>query len=296
MRLPTIFSRTQIISTPEPIYDGNGCSGDTKTRAADGMAMVYVPAGEFEMGSGDGDVDYALRLCNAYRSNCTKDWFEDEQPMHTVALDGFWIDQTEVTNAQYRRCVEAGTCGPPAEGGSYTRDTYYGDSIYDDYPVIYVSWHQAEAYCAWAGARLPTEAEWEYAARGSDGRMFPWGNAFDGTWLSYCDLNCGYDWADKTFDDNYADTAPVGNYPIGASWCGALDMAGNVWEWVADWYGGYPSGRQVNPTGPSSETHRVLRGGSWGNTPGGTHSADRHRYTPATMSYLLGFRCAMGPE
>ena len=118
---------------------------DTWTRPADGMVMVYVPAGEFEMGSDDDEMDYALQLCNEYYDDCDRKWFEAGQPVHTVALDGFWIDQTKVTNAQFAQCVAAGACDrPPARSGSYTRDSYYGNSAYDNYPVIYVSWPQAK--------------------------------------------------------------------------------------------------------------------------------------------------------
>jgi formylglycine-generating enzyme required for sulfatase activity len=200
-----------------------GAWGDTWTRPSDGMVMVYVPAGEFEMGNDNDGVGYARQLCNEYykahiaRGICTWERFEDELPAHTVALDGLWIDRTEVTNAKYRRCVEAGACDPPANSGSHTRDRYYDDSAYGDYPVVYVDWYQAAGYCAWAGGRLPTEAEWEYAARGSEGRMFPWGSAFDGTRLNYCEANCEFGYADETVDDGHADTAPTGQFPAGAS-------------------------------------------------------------------------------
>jgi len=247
---------------PPPTSTAGPGLGDTWTRPADGMAMVYVPAGEFEMGS-------------------TED--SNEQPVHTVALDGFWIDRTEVTNGQYQRCVEAGDCDPPAESDSSTRDAYYSNSAYDDYPVIYVSWHQAADYCAWAGGRLPTEAEWEYAAQGPDGLIYPWGDGSpDDTLLNY--------------GENVGDTTEVGSYPNGASWCGALDMAGNVWEWVADWYGDYPSGRQVNPAGPSSGEFRVLRGGSWSSGAYYARSASRGRNLPDLRGNYYGFRCARGSE
>ena len=237
--------------------------GSAWIRPADGMVMLDVPAGEFEMGSTEG------------RS--------DEQPVHTVVLDGFWIDRTEVTNDQYRRCVEAGVCEPLARNGSRTRDSYYDDSAYDDYPVIYVSWRQATDYCAWAGGRLPTEAEWEYAARGSDGRTYPWGSD-----APDCDK--------ANYSGCVGDTTAVGSCPAGISWCGALDMAGNVWEWVADWYGNYPSGRQVNPTGPSSGEYRVLRGGSWLLVPGFVRGANRRRIHPDDSNAHSGFRCARGSE
>jgi formylglycine-generating enzyme required for sulfatase activity len=267
----------------------------TRTRAADGMVMVYVPAGEFTMGSTDEEADAALALCGEYRSNCERHWFEHELPAHTVALDGFWIDRTEVTNEQYALCVADRACKPPRQTGSDTRESYYGDSSYDDYPVIYVDWYRADAYCEWAGARLPTEAQWEYAARGPEGHIFPWGDELDGTRLNYCDASCEDDWADESFDDGYPDTAPVGSYLDGASWVGALDLAGNVWEWTANWYEEYPSGRQENPTGPASGEYRVVRGGGWISSWSGVRSAYRNHDRPGVRYFFLGFRCAASP-
>ena len=247
--------------TPTP---GGASLGDTWIRPADGMVMVYVPAGEFHMGSTEGD--------------------SDEQPVHAVALDAFWIDRTEVTNGQYGQCVRAGACDPPIDTASQTRSSYYGNSAYADLPVIYVSWRQATAYCEWAGTRLPTEAEWEYAARANAGWRYPWGNS-----APSCDRA------------NYAgcvgDTARVGSYPAGASWCGALDLAGNVWEWVADWYGEYPSGRQLDPRGPSSGSDRVFRGGSWFDDREYVRAGYRYKGDEAVVAAIdCGFRCARGSE
>jgi formylglycine-generating enzyme required for sulfatase activity len=257
--------------------------GATRIRPADGMVMVYVPAGEFEMGSDDDELDYALELCNECFGDCQPGWFEDEQPAHTVALDGFWIDQTEVTNAQYRQCVEAGACEPPACWDN-------SDCNAPNQPVVCVNWYQAQAYCEWVGGRLPTDAEWEYAACGSEGSRYPWGDEFDGTQCNYCDANCKLDHRDETLDDGYAYTARVGSYPAGASWCGAQDMGGNAWEWVADWYGDYPSGRQVNPTGPSTGTYRVRRGGSWSSDRGDARCTCRVGDRPSEFGRGLGFR------
>jgi formylglycine-generating enzyme required for sulfatase activity len=268
--------------------------GDTWTRAG-GPLMVYVPAGEFEMGSTGDEVDNALVLCQEYGSGCDRAMFERELPVHTVALDGFWIDRTEVTNAQYAQCVAAGGCDAPARG--YTSPSAnYGDSAYADHPVVILDWHQATAYCAWAGARLPTEAEWEYAARGPEGRRYPWGDEFDGTRLNFCDVNCGTSRAERLFDDGYVDTAPVGSYPDGVSWCGALDLAGNVWEWTADWYGDYLSSPQVNPRGASSGDYRVLRGGSWQDISVFMRCAYRGWDLPFMQIDSHGFRCARGPD
>jgi formylglycine-generating enzyme required for sulfatase activity len=225
---------------------------------------TQTPGGEFEMGSNE-------REPNADG---------DEFPQHTVTLESFWIDQTEVTNAQYQLCVEAGGCDPLVEPESHIRGSYYGDSTYDDHPVIYVRWHDAAAYCEWVGARLPTEAEWEYAARGRSGSAYPWGdNPPDETLLNY--------------DQNVGDTTQVGSYPDGVSWCGALDMAGNVWEWVGDWYDGYPPAAQTAPTGPATGHSKVLRGGSWATYQREVRTTNRIQFTAGSRYYTVGFRCAL---
>ncbi len=273
--------------------------GDTRIRSADGMTMVYVPAGEFLMGSDGQGAAFAKQLCVQYSESksaalaaCQWSAFVDEQPAHLVSLDGFWIDRVEVTNGQYQRCVAAGACAPPVERGSHTRAMYYGAPAFADYPVIWVTQAQAANYCAWAGAQLPTEAQWEYAARGPEHRHLPWGNTFDGTRLNYCDARCTDGPNDKSVDDGYPDTAPVGSYPKGASWCGALDLAGNVREWVADWYGRYPPGQQVNPIGPATGDSRIPRGGAWLDTPDDVRSANRGGNAPDYTRDKVGFRCA----
>jgi len=251
--------------------------GSTQISPIDGMVQVYVPAGSFQMGSDTGD--------------------SREKPVHPVTLDAFWIDRTEVTNAMYALCVEAGKCPPPSSK-SYTRDSYYGDAQYDNYPVIYVSWDNATTYCEWAGRRLPTEAEWEKAARGTDGRTYPWGNDQPaGDLLNFADSNTSFDWSDKTVDDGYADTSPVGNYLDGASPYGAWDMAGNVWEWVNDWYDEayYGSSPSENPQGPASGQYRVLRGGSWISYDWFVRAAYRVRGGPDYIDSFTGFRCARSP-
>ena len=197
--------------------------GSTMVSKRDSMTLVYVPAGEFLMGSTDADLDAKA----------------DENPQHKVTMDTFWIDRTEVAKDQYQKCVDAGKCAVPVCSGT-------GIS---DHPVVCVSWQDATNYCAWAGRRLPTEAEWEKAARGTDGRKYPWGNeAPDDKRLNY--------------NANVGKTSAVGSYPSGASPYGALDMAGNVWEWVADWYDQnyYTSSPAQNPAGPDAGQFRVGAG------------------------------------
>jgi formylglycine-generating enzyme required for sulfatase activity len=241
--------------------------------------MVKVPAGEFLMGSAEEDSDAV----------------SDEKPQHRVYLDEYWIDRMEVTNEQYAQCVAAGGCQAPRESSSYMRSSYYGTAQYANYPVIDVTWEDARRYCAWVGKRLPSEAEWEKAARGTDGRRYPWGNqGTAGNLVNFCDVNCPFDWKDSNVDDGYGDTSPVGSYPVGASPYGALDMAGNVWEWVADWYDeGYYGGPPArNPPGPASGQSRVLRGGSWVYALRGVRVADRNDLTPGDWYFFIGFRCA----
>lgn len=271
--------------------------GDVWVRASDGMRMVYVPAGKFEMGSDYESTAFARQLCKDYSGKdaiavCKVAAFGNEKPVHTVTLSGFWIDQAEVTNGQYQKCEQAGACTPPADSSSYTRPTYYGNPDYADFPVIWVTRDQANDYCTRAGGHLPTEAEWEYAARGPESWLFPWGDSFDGTRLNYCDANCDAGPNDPSIDDGYADTAPVGSFPTGASWNGALDMAGNVREWVADWYAPYTPDPQVNPTGPATGVSRIPRGGSWLDKPDDTRSANRGENTPDYTRHKVGFRCA----
>jgi len=261
--------------------------GNTLDRAIDGATMVYVPAGSFTMGSSEEQIRVAMDLCGRYGTGCDRETFTDEEPPHAVRLVGFWFDRTEVTNQQYGRCVAAGACTRPAESGSYARGSYYGNAAYTDYPVLHVNWHQASAYCAWAGARLPSEAEWEYAAAGPRGSLFPWGDTFDGQRLNYCDAQCDFSWRDAGVDDGYKDTSPAGHYINDASWCGAHDLGGNVWEWVADRYLYYGTGREVSPGS------RVLRGGSWHLGPDSARCANRDHHPPDTTHVSIGFRCAM---
>jgi formylglycine-generating enzyme required for sulfatase activity len=159
-------------------------------------------------------------------------------------------------------------------------------------PRVCITWYEAEAYARWRGGALPTEAEWEYAARGSDGRRYPWGDTFDGTQLNYCDVNCANIWRDETADDTAVMTAPVGSYPDGQSWVGAYDMAGNVWEWTADWYDAYyhTNAGDVDPASPLLGVERVLRGGSWNMPAVFSRTAYRDGVLPDSWSSIIGFR------
>jgi len=271
--------------------------GDLRVRATDGMGMVYVPEGKFMMGSDYQATAYARKLCRQYYGNdasaaCTAANFGDESPAHAVTLKGFWIDTTEVTNQQYQKCEQDSACTPP-EADSYYHSAHYEDPEYSDYPVTWITRDQASQYCLWSGGRLPTEAEWEYAARGPESRIFPWGDSFDGSRLNFCDVNCEAGRNDTSYNDGYPETAPVGSFPSGASWVGALDMAGNVREWVADWYGFYTADPLVNPTGPATGETVIPHGGSWMDLPCLIRSANRGGDPPEYSRHNVGFRCVM---
>jgi serine/threonine-protein kinase len=261
--------------------------------------MVYVPPGSFQMGS-DPAVDAAASA--------------NEQPIHQVTLSGFWLDQTEVTNAMFAAFVaDTGhVTTAEIEGDGRIQEEREGAIVpgtdwrhpsgpesdiagLDNYPVLQVSWFDAVAYCGWAGGGLPSEAQWAYAARGRESLLYPWGNEFDGNLVNFCDVNCPFPYGDDNFDDQSARLGPVGILPGGASWVGALDMVGNVWEWTADWYGAeyYSSSPVENPTGPETGEARVLRGGSWFDDAPHVRAAFRGVGDPMTRHALFGFRCTL---
>ena len=230
--------------------------------------MVLVPAGPFLMGS-DPRMDRAAG--------------PQERPQRSVVLDAFAIDRYEVTNVHYLRFVMAtGITWPPY----WTQDPF--PEKQSRHPVIGVSWEEADRYCRWVGKRLPTEAEWEKAARGEDGRIFPWGNEPAG-WIKSNIAHPGSKRGVK-----YPPLANIDRYERGISPYGIYQMAGNVSEWVADWFDPdyYRMGVDDNPRGPAEGQEKVFRGGSWNEDPEVARSAGRNAAAPSHRSYLVGFRCA----
>ncbi len=256
-------------------------SGSILVSKKDNMNLVFVPAGEFVMGS-------------------SQSGYDDEKPEHEVFLDDYWIDQTEVTNAMFTRFVDETGYVTDLEragmaytwnGGGWTAISDgswkypYGNSTSvngrENYPVIQVSWNDADAYCNWAGRRLPTEAEWEKAARGPDGNIYPWGNSSPSRQLA-------------NYGGLIGDLTSVGSFQTGISDFGAFDMGGNVMEWVADWYAAayYSASPYANPPGPSPSKHKVMRGGSWQLGTLWLSGYNREVSTPGLGNNNLGFRCA----
>jgi len=287
--------------------------GDTWIRPIDGMVMLFVPTGKFEMGYNEAQRESINRM---YNSDGQEEWIGEYHTAHTVKLDAFWIDQTEVTNSQFCKFLNANG-NQQVEGikwfetGAGHRGVAYGhieeiegvfntEAGYEEHPVIEVSWYGAAAYCAWVNGRLPTEAEWEYGARGPNGSIYPWGNNFDGKLVNYRDASFIFTsrgWEkDTVFSDGHPSWAPVGSYSDGASWCGALDMAGNVWEWVNDWFDQdyYSRSPSVNPQGPDSGSIRIGIGGSWYDPRFRVCSGERKGLTPSSYRmHWIGFRCVV---
>jgi formylglycine-generating enzyme required for sulfatase activity len=238
----------------------------TRINPSDGAVLVYIPEGEFLMGSDLATDPYI---------------YGAEMPSHPVYVDAFWIYQTEVTNAMYQACVAAKTCPLPVRVSSDTRSEYYGNSRFENYPVVQVTWKDAVVYCSWAGGRLPYEAEWEKAGRGTDGRLFPWGSQPPGT---------------DQAQFNTTDTAPVGSFSDGASPYGVLDMSGNVIEWVFDYFQSayYSVSPYENPHGPATGSTRVYRGGAYHNHAAAVRVVMRGSRREGFAGVDIGFRCAVG--
>jgi len=275
----------------------------------DGARMVLIPAGEFQMGTDTAEIPQLVQWAKEWAPSAKASWFEDETPRHKVYLDDFYMDVYEVTNAQYRRFVQATGHKEPEgfkivriEGGELIlqygfkpwSDKNFND---DNQPVVCVTWEDAKAYCEWAGKRLPTEAEWEKAARGGlAGKRYVWDD--DSTTPkgagNFADETAKKTFPDlviiKGYDDGYTYPAPVGSFtPNGY---GLYDMAGNIWEWCADWYDDdyYARSPKEKPEGPDSGGFRVLRGGGWDSNLYSLRVAFRGHY-PTTARTIIGFRC-----
>ncbi|MCL5961793.1 MAG: formylglycine-generating enzyme family protein [Chloroflexi bacterium] len=252
-RQSTVSAATPSItpSTPSPSIVGK-----------DGAEMLLVPAGKFIMGASDQHFD--------------------QRPVHEVTTGAYYMDKLEVTNAEYKKFVDATGHQVPYLDADYAQKYNWQNGTYppgkDDYPVVLVDWHDAQEYCQWAGKRLPSEPEWEKAARGKDGRIFPWGNEFDVARMNSWEAGPG-------------ETTPVGRYAQGASPYGILDMAGNVWEWTADWFDRYPGNDDVSDH--YGTTYKVLRGTSWGNVIKYARGSNRHWVEPWTKNTLTGLRCVV---
>ena len=280
---PTTTLTPTVTATPSPTptrdphqLPSNPVLGDWWIRSTDEMRLWYVPADTFWMGS----------LSNTPNAN------KDEWPQHEVNLSAFWLDEREVTATQFSLFLNV--AGNRREHGvewinlehsssavSEDEGVFFAKPGMDDIPVGLVSWYGANAYCQWAGGQLPTEAQWEYAARGSRLSTYPWGNA-----SPTCDLA-----QFRVCPDGVQ--AAGSKSPGGDSWMGAMDMGGNTWEWTADWYGAYETAVSINPTGPSTGSTRVLRGGSWGSESWMTRTAYRYYAIPTYRSVFHGFRCTM---
>jgi len=269
MRMTTIFSLAVLLIGAAGVDSSANLPAETVSK--DGALMVLVPAGPFPMGVPKGD----------------RDGGRDEYPRHEVYLDAYYIDKFEVTNGRYLEFVRATGHRPPQNVKDPSRNLWQGGLIPEsiaDRPVINVDWYDADAYCKWAGKHLPTEAEWEKAARGTDDRRFPWGNVEP----THKHLNYNQRWqGEKTL-------MPVGSYVAGKSPFGAYDMAGNVWEWVADWYDPlyYEQSPERNPKGPELGTHKVLRSSGWEVETPLVRSVTRVKSDPLNRNHSTGFRCA----
>ncbi|MDD3948200.1 MAG: SUMF1/EgtB/PvdO family nonheme iron enzyme [Anaerolineaceae bacterium] len=280
--LPTeILTETQTnpdpLTTSKPATEQNPTisseTSTTQVRETDNMPMIEIPAGQVWIGCDE-------------TNNAGFSCLADELPLHQVTLDAYFIDKFEVTNAQYALCVMDGACAEPYYQHSATRQDYYTDPDYADYPRVAVSWFEASDYCEWGGGRLPTEAEWVRAARTDDNRVYPWGNETP---------DCG---KANTLDENtgqlcLGDTAAVGSFPEGASPFGVMDLAGNVWEWTADWYHQdyYSNSPEINPQGPEQGGTKVVHGGGFDYGWKLTRIAYTTDHDPREHKIGFGFRC-----
>ena len=288
----TIEVPTQIPQTPVPTeIPPTPTQANFRISEIDQMEMIFIPAGEFIMGTDDIE---AQRILEGNGRQFP------EVPSHTVSVDGFWIDKFEVTTGQYLKCVDAGSCEAAAQNNAiFAGAEYYTNPEFEKYPIINVTWYKARAYCEWAGKRLPTEAEWEKAARGTDGRKYTWGNdPVSSDVANLCDKFCTARYPNPKFNDGFKETAPVGSFPKGASPYGVMDMAGNVWEWTSSIPALYPyvatDGREADQdvAYDSKWPERVWRGGTWTNGYSWLRASLRYRSVANYWNNNLGFRCA----
>ncbi len=295
----TLVAVTLALALPAPAwarYGGPARGADAAEEVvvlrAPPDGRVLIKASRFRMGSEIPEVAAAQQMCkgDAAGAECESTLFADEMLAHDVKLGPYWLDRTEVTNAAYRRCVRAGACDAPRNAGAIRW------TARDDDPVTLVSWNDAEHFCRWRGARLPTEAEWERAARGLSGRTFPWGNVFNPNLVNHGHLADGN--SERLDDgDGFAELAPVASYPAGATREGVYDLAGNVEEWVADWYAeAYTDPETDDPRGPAVGNYRVIRGGSYRDGRAWLRGAARDKSVPSLSFPWLGFRCAKTAE
>ena len=277
------FSQLLIFGVLLATFLSSGCSGNaitTKTSPTDGKVMVRVPAGEFKLGT---SADQASDLAKKF--NLNPNFFAGESPQQTLALPEFYIDQTPVTNAEYKKFIDA---NPNQEVPYLALDLVRGFNWdqtartfpqgREQYPAVLVTWQDAAAYCKWTGKRLPTEAEWEKAARGLDTRMWPWGNEWDASRV----------WSGS---GKRADAAPVGQFPTGASPYGAQDMVGNIWQWTSSLDKPYPYNASDGREDPNATGLRVTRGGAFPFGAEVTRTATRNRFEASDRAASIGFRC-----
>lgn len=268
-----------------------------------GGSMLRIPGGTFYMGATAAGL---AKECSAFRDGCQSDWFSASEPIHAVLLRSYYIDAHEVTNAAYveflnqngndcleQQCVDLAQSSLEQDGS-----TFAIDETQSQYPVTGATWYGAQAFCTWRDGRLPTEAEWEKAAAWDDktttARQYPWGDVFDGRLVNSCDGSCDEPQANEAFDDGFATLAPVASFPGGRSAFGLYDMAGNIWEWVSDWYDPdyYQVSAEANPAGAKEGKDKVVRGGSWFDTGNFMATTIRFPSPPANADRTIGFRCA----
>ncbi len=256
-----------------------------RLRRGGDVEMVRFVIGTFKQGSSEADLRFALSLCEESGGDCERKWFTREAPQRTVTLASYYIDTHAVTNRHFNACVAAAACTPPDWDECGLTPELRQDFTAADQPQVCVTWQQAADYCAWSGARLPTEAEWERAARGERGRRFPWGNTFHSHAANWSD-------GDGTID-GYRHPAPVKAYPPCAH--GLYQMAGNVYEWTQDWWDerAYRDTPNRDPRGPKEGTNKVIRGGAYNRAPVDLRAAHRNRMPPTMADKAVGWRCAL---